>query len=282
MINYYLLTKPGIIMGNVITVAAGFALASRGSIDYWLFLTTLTGLSLVMASACVFNNYIDRTIDKKMERTQNRALVKGVISVRNAILFGIFLGLLGLLTLALGTNFLTVLIAGAGFFVYVVIYSLWKCRTVYGTAIGSIAGGVPPVVGYCAVSHHFDIGALLFFMIMILWQMPHFFAIAMYRFEDYVNASIPVLPVKKGMYITKIHMVLYISAFIIAALMLTVLGYTGFTYLIVTALLGFMWLWLCIRGFKSKNNDKLWARKMFLFSLVVITALCIMIPVDIR
>ena len=138
-----------------------------------------------MASACVFNNYIDRQVDKKMERTKNRALVTGLISGRNAILFATLLGLIGNLILFLYTNLLTVFVAGLGFFVYVVLYSLWKCRTIYGTAIGSIAGAVPPVVGYCAVSNHFDAGALILFAMMVLWQMPHFFAIALLHFDDY-------------------------------------------------------------------------------------------------
>ena len=101
MINYYLLTKPGIILGNLITVAAGFLLASKGMIDFWLFFATLMGLALIMASACVFNNYIDRQIDKKMKRTKNRALVTGLISGRNAIVFAIFLGIIGNLILFL-------------------------------------------------------------------------------------------------------------------------------------------------------------------------------------
>src|SRR5476651_1141745 len=111
-----------------------------------------------------------------MERTKNRALVKGLISGRNAISFAIFLAILGNLTLLLYTNLLTVFVAGVGFFVYVVLYSLWKCRTIYGTAIGSVAGAIPPVVGYCAVSNHLDAGSLILFAMLVLWQMPHFFS----------------------------------------------------------------------------------------------------------
>lgn len=279
MINYYLLTKPGIILGNLVTVAAGFLLASKGVIDFWLFLATLMGLTFIMASACVFNNYIDRPIDKKMERTKNRPLVKGLISGSNAIVFAIILGILGNIVLLLYTNLLTVFVAAGGFFVYVVLYSLWKGRTIYGTAIGSIAGAIPPVVGYCAVSNRFDVGAFILFMILVLWQMPHFFSIAVYRFEDYVAASLPVLPVKKGMYATKLHMVLYIIAFMVTAMMLTVMGYTGNMSFIVAALLGCAWLGLCLTGFKIQN-DVLWARKMFVFSLVVIMGLCLTISVD--
>jgi heme o synthase len=278
--TYYLLTKPGIILGNAITTIAGFALASKGHIDFWLFLATLVGLCFVIASACIFNNYIDRDMDKKMARTKNRALAKGIISGRNAILFAIFLGLSGILVLCKYTNALAVSIALIGFFVYVVLYSTCKYRTTHGTLIGSISGGVPLVVGYCAAGNRFDMGAILLFMIIVLWQMPHFFAIAMYRLNDYAAASIPVLPLKKGMHTTKVHMLLYIIAFMIATALLTAFGYTGYAYLTVAALLGLSWLWLCVKGFKS-DNDALWARKMFRRSLVIITVLSVMISLDI-
>jgi heme o synthase len=279
MINYYLLTKPGIILGNLFTVAAGFLLASKGIVHLWLFFATLLGIGFIMASACVFNNYIDQQVDKKMERTKNRALVKGIISGRNAILFAISLGTLGYFILFLYTNLLTVFVAGFGFFVYVILYSLWKCRTIYGTAIGSIAGAVPPVIGYCAVSNHFDTGALILFLMMILWQMPHFFSIALFHFDDYTAAEIPVLPVKKGMLRTKIHMLLYIIGFIFAAIMLTFFNYTGYLYLTVVTSVGISWLLLCMQGFKSQD-DQLWGRYMFRLSLVTIAAICLMIPLD--
>ena len=271
MINYYLLTKPGIIFGNLITVAAGFLLASKGNVDLSLFFATLIGLAFVMASSCVFNNYINRQDDKKMERTKNRALVTGLISGRSAIVFGICLGIIGNSILFLYTNLLTVMVASIGFFVYVILYSFWKCRTIYGTAIGSIAGATPPVVGYCAVSNHFDMGALILFAIMVLWQMPHFFAIAMYHLDDYTKAEIPVLPVKKGILRTKIHMMVYILCFVLTASMLTFFNYTGYVYLIVTTSIGLTWLGFCLQGFK-KDNDQLWGRLMFRLSLVMIIA----------
>ncbi|MDP1834708.1 MAG: heme o synthase [Chlamydiales bacterium] len=280
MINYYLLTKPGIVMGNLVTFAAGFLLAAKGVIDFGLFLATLIGLALIMASACVFNNYIDRKIDKKMSRTKDRALVTGLISSRHAILFAIGLAIVGNIILLEYTNLLTVGITSVGFFVYVVLYSLWKCHTIYGTAIGSIAGAVPPVVGYCAVSNNFDMGALILFTMMVLWQMPHFFAIAMYHYDDYVAAGVPVLPIKKGALRAKIHMVLYVIGFVAAAMMLTLFNYTGFVYLAVVAVLGIAWLRLTIQGFKS-HDDKLWGFHMFRLSLVMIGAVCIVIPFDI-
>jgi len=279
--TYYLLTKPGIIMGNLITAVGGFALGSKGHIDPWLFLSTLIGLGLIIASACVFNNYIDRVSDEKMARTKNRALVQKLISVRSAIVFALLMGVAGLVVLAIYTNLLAVLIASLGFFVYVALYSFWKYHTSYATLVGSISGAVPPLVGYCAVSHSLDMGGILLFLILVLWQMPHFFSIAMYRFDDYVAASIPVLPIARGIYATKVQMLLYIIAFTVATLMLTVFGYMGYAYSIVASLLGLSWGLLCIKGFKS-TNDKLWARQMFILSLVIVTTLCVMIPINVQ
>lgn len=281
MINYYLLTKPGIIMGNLITVAAGFLLASKGEIHLWLFLMTLVGIAFIMASACVFNNYIDRTIDKKMERTKNRPLVTGLISGHHAMMFATVLGGVGALTLFYYTNLLTVAVAGIGFFIYVILYSLWKRHTVYGTAIGSMAGAVPPVIGYCAVSNHFTAEAFILFMMMVLWQMPHFFSIAIYHLNDYIAAKIPVLPIERGIERTKIHMICYICCFLLVAMLLTFLGYTGYLYFIVTISVGLAWLILCLMGFHYKN-DQVWGCHMFRLSLIMIMATCLVIPFDIR
>lgn len=280
MKTYYMLTKPGIIMGNVVTTAAGFILASKGNIDWWLFLVTLLGLSFVIASAGVFNNYIDRAYDAKMERTKNRVLAKGLISNQKALIFASVLGIIGFAILTTYTNFLTAFVALFGFFVYLVLYAFWKYRSFYGTLVGSLAGAVPPVVGYCAASNRFDIAAFLLFMILVLWQMPHFFSIAIYRFNDYLAASIPVLPVKKGMLITKIYMVLYIVAFTFTALLLTVNGYTGYLYSSMAVVLGLIWLGLCLAGFKTESNHR-WAHSMFVCSLIVVMTLCLTMSVDV-
>ncbi len=271
--------KPGILMGNVITTAGGFALAAKGHLDPWLFLATVIGLCFIIGSACVFNNYTDRSYDQKMERTKNRALVKGTISLKSALAFGILLAFGGIFVLGRYTNLLTTAIALTGFFFYVVMYSFWKYRSTYGTLVGSIAGALPPVIGYCAISNQFDMAAFLLFAIMILWQMPHFYAIAMFRLKDYTAAAIPVLPVKKGMHVTKIHMLLYTIAFALAPSLLLIFGYTGYLFVAVTTIMGLVWLYLCIKGFKAENDAK-WARGMFRFSLVVIMALSFMLAVD--
>jgi len=264
-------------MGNAITAAGGFALASKGHMDSKLFLFTLLGLCLIIASGCVFNNFIDRKADAQMKRTKNRALAQELISPRRALVFACFLGFFGLVLLALFSSFCSLSIALLGLFVYVIAYSFLKYRTLYATWIGSIAGAVPPVVGYCAVSGHLDTAAWILFFTVAAWQLPHFFAIAIYRLEEYAAASIPVLPRMKGIETTKVHMLVYIIAFIGISSLLSLCGYLGYGYLTATVLLGLCWLGLCIKGFKCENNTR-WARKMFLFSLVVVTGICIAIP----
>ncbi|MFI5333843.1 MAG: heme o synthase [Chlamydiales bacterium] len=274
--SYLSLTKPGILMGNLITAAAGFALISRESWDVPLLTAMLSGLALVMASGCAFNNYLDRRADEKMSRTKNRPLATGSIPLRHALLFATILCCAGACTLLFYTNILTTVIALAGFFVYVALYTIWKYRTVHATLIGSIAGATPPVVGYCAVSHSLDLPSLILFVTLVLWQMPHFFAIAIFRLDDYAAASIPVLPLKRGFHATKIQMLLYTIAFIIVALSLFFFGYAGYGYMTTLIVLGGAWLILTIQGFKVENH-KQWARKMFLFSLAIITSLSFMI-----
>ncbi len=274
---YCSLVKPGIIFGNVVTAIGGFGLASRGHFNIGMFFITLLGLSLIIASGCTFNNYIDRNADQKMARTQNRALAIGKIAPQSALVFASILGLSGAFLLAFCINFLTVGVALFGWVVYVALYSFLKYRTSSGTLIGSIAGATPPVIGYCAVSNQLDLSAFLLFVMIVLWQMPHFYAIALYRLEEYAAALIPVLPVKEGIRKTKIHMLLYTAAFLVSALSLTFFGLTGMVYFWLAAALGIGWLLYAIKGFKAPN-DRIWARKMFLFSLVIVTTLCGIIP----
>ena len=218
--QYLNLAKPGIVFGNLISVTGGFFLASRGDANLALYLATALGVSLVIASGCVFNNYIDRDIDQKMERTRNRVLAQGLVSPAHAIVYACVLGVAGVALLYAATNTLAVMLVLMGFVVYVGLYSLWLKRgSVYGTLVGSLSGAAPPVVGYCAVSNEFDAGAAILLLIFSLWQMPHSYAIAIFRFNDYQAANIPVLPVIKGISAAKRQIVLYIAAMWIAGVM---------------------------------------------------------------
>ena len=274
--EYYRLTKPGIIYGNIMTAASGFFLASKGHINYWLLIYMILGTSLVIASACVFNNYIDRDIDKLMLRTKKRALARDTIPKRSALLYAAMLGITGIILLIIFTNYLTVLIGAVAFIDYVILYGYSKRKSVHGTLVGSISGSAPIVAGYCSVANHLGIEALLLFIILTLWQMPHFYSIAIFRLKDYAAAKLPVLPVKKGVYITKVQITLYIVAFIIATAMMSVLGYTGYIYLVVMSIIGLLWLYKSLQGFRTDSDVK-WARKLFGLSLLVITVFSVIV-----
>lgn len=193
MKRYYHLVKPGIVYGNAIVAAAGFLFASRNiSLDWWLFVATVFGLSLVVASACVFNNYFDRNIDAKMERTKTRGFAAGTVSPIGALIFGGLLLVLGMFLLSF-VNLLALSAALLGFVVYVFVYTPLKHITGYAVFVGAVAGATPPIVGYGAVTNTFDLWALFLFAFLFVWQIPHFLAIATYRYDEYAAAGIPLL-----------------------------------------------------------------------------------------
>lgn len=278
--DYYSLTKPGVLYGNAITAAAGFLLASGQHIDLWLFVVLFIGTTLIIASACVLNNYLDQDIDSKMARTKTRAIVAGKVKGKNAVIFSVVLGLVGLAILVLFTNLLVAMIGIVGFIVYVVLYGMLSKRLSYhGTLVGSISGAAPILAGYCAVTGAIDIGAILVFVILFLWQMPEFYSIAIYRREEYKAASVPVVSVVKSVKTTKRHIYLYTLAFVVATLLLTAFRYTGYTYLVVMTVLGIYWLHLAAVGLHVKDSDK-WARRMFRFSLIILLVFCALISMD--
>lgn len=190
---YYRLTKPGIVYGNALVAAAGFTYASRGAFNWPLFGYAMVGLSLVVASASVCNNYYDRDIDKKMLRTASRALAVGNISRHRALLFGAILGVVGAVLLYFFTTLPAFVVALAGWVVYVFLYTPLKHITPHALWIGAVAGAMPPVVGYAAVTNSLDYASLWLFIFLFVWQVPHFLGIAAYRYDDYAAADIPLL-----------------------------------------------------------------------------------------
>lgn len=277
---YYRLVKPGIIYGNSLNVAAGFLLAAGVArhFDVWRLLAVLVGSALIIGAGCVFNNYIDRGIDHKMARTKKRALVTGTLSVRAALIYGTVLLVAGFLALYLFTNMVTILVGALGFIFYVVFYSLGKRYTVHGTLIGSVSGAIPPVAGYTAIAGEINAGAIILFLILVTWQMPHFYAIAIYRLKDYTNAGLPVWPAKKGIHSTKVQITAYVVAFIVACCLMTAYGYTGVTYLLGAVGLGLVWLVKALSGFRAQD-DAQWARKLFFFSLIVTLGIDLLLSV---
>ena len=278
--NYIRVAKPGIILGNLITAAGGFFLAAKGRVDFAVLPATLLGISLVVASGCVFNNWIDRNLDRKMVRTRDRALARRLIDPKIAVAYALLLGIGGTALIWAAANLLSVFIALAGFAVYVGLYSLYlKRNSMYGTLIGSLAGAAPPLAGYCAASGRLDLGALILMLIFTLWQMPHCYAFAVLRYDDYAAAEIPVLPVKRGMTAVRKLIYAYILAFTAAALMLTVAGYTGYSFFSVAAALGCCWMYLAWSGRKT-SEDRIWAKNLFVFSILAIFILSAMMSID--
>ncbi|WKE63911.1 heme o synthase [Gallaecimonas kandeliae] len=278
--KFITITKPGIIFGNLISVAGGFFLAAKGTFDWVTLVGTLVGVSLVVACGCVLNNCIDRDIDKKMERTRTRVLAQGEMPLGLALIYAQWLGIVGLTTLYLTSNLLAVGVAFGGLVIYVGFYSLlFKRNSVHGTLIGSFSGAAPPLAGYVAVTNQLDLGAGILFLIFSLWQMPHSYAIAIFRLKDYSAASIKVLPVAKGILVAKHHIVAYIVLFVMASLALTLTGYTGYFYLAAAMVLGGYWLCLAVRGYKAQD-DVSWARKVFGFSILTVTLLSLMMSID--
>lgn len=278
--DYVALTKPGIIMGNLIAAGSGFFLAAQGYIDFVLFLVVCLGTALVVASGCIFNNYIDRDIDLKMSRTQDRALAQGRIDVRVALTMAVMLSVAGFYCLYAMTNAIAVLFAAIGLVVYVGFYSLrYKRNSVYGTLVGSLSGACPPVIGYVSVTGSFDLGATILLVTFCFWQIPHSYAIAICRYDDYRAANIPVLPVKYGLETARMHMMVYIVAFACAALLLAARGYAGNLYALIISLMSLYWLYLVKVGYEEQS-EAVWGRKLFVFSVVMITAFSVLISVD--
>lgn len=278
---YYQLTKPGVLYGNVLTGAAGFLLAA-GTVkhyDWLLFLAAIGGMTLVIAAACVINNFLDRDIDSKMTRTKKRPSVTGAVSGKGMVIYGTVLFVLGVAILYLWTNLLVVAIGVIGFVTYVWLYgALSKRRSIYGTAVGSVSGAMPIAGGYAAVSGHVDAGLVIAFLIMFFWQFPEFFSIAIYRRKEYAAAHVPVMSVIKGVDSTIKQIFVYTILYVLSTLALTTFRYTGWIYMVVMAAAGAYWIMLAYEGLSTKKPEA-WARKMFRFSMIDILLLCLMLSV---
>ncbi|MEH7107999.1 heme o synthase [Bacillus sp. JJ1764] len=266
------LIKIGIVNSNLITTFTGLWLALHftgqsflNNLDIVFF--TVAGSSLIIAGSCAINNYVDRDIDHLMDRTKTRPTVTGKIVPAKVLALGILL--VGLGTLLLFFTTITATVIGLlGVFSYVVLYTLWsKRQLVSNTIIGSISGAVPPLIGWAAVDANLDIMAWSLFLLMFIWQPPHFYALAMRRVNEYRAAKIPMLPVVKGFKTTKVHILLWLVALLPIPFLLIKLG---IPFLILAMLLNIGWLVLGIYGYKIKDDIK-WAKLMFVYSIQYLT-----------
>lgn len=189
---YYRLIKPGIVYGNAFAALAGFLFASRWHFGFGLFAAAMLGVAFVVASACVFNNYFDHDIDQKMPRTKDRPLASGAVSPGSALWYGGVLFVIGFCLLYFFVNVLSVAAAFVGWFVYVFCYTPLKHKSSLALYVGAVAGAMPIVIGYVAGSGKLDRATLILFILFFLWQLPHFLAIATYRFDEYAAAGVPL------------------------------------------------------------------------------------------
>lgn len=267
------LAKPERTFANVITASAGFLLASSWHIDLRLLFGLLIGTSLVIASACVANNVLDRGLDAKMPRTRGRALVTGSVSLAPTIMYCVILGLIGFGLLAWLVNLLVVALGAVAYIDYVVLYGYSKRRTKYSTLVGTVSGSMSLVAGYVAVTGRIDLAAILLFIMMTLWQMPHFYAIAIFRSHDYALGDIPVAPLVDGLAATKRAIIVYIVAFAISCIGLFLAGFTGFVYLIIVVAACAYWIYLALAKYRMPDAT-MWARLVFKASLSVLLLMC--------
>ncbi|MDW0115855.1 heme o synthase [Sporosarcina thermotolerans] len=272
--DFLALIKIGIVNSNLITTFTGLFLAFQFSSKSFihnldLMLYALLGSGLIIAGSAALNNLIDRDIDPVMTRTKTRPTVTGRFKAPYVLTLALAFIVIGEVMLFAASP-----AAGlwglAGVFSYVVLYSMWsKRKYVSNTIVGSISGAIPPLIGWAAVEPTLGMGAWALFLIMFVWQPPHFYALAMRRTEEYRAAGIPMLPVVKGFKRTKVSILAWVLLLFPLPFLLADLG-VGF--IVLGTVLNIGWLYLAVKGFKAKEDLK-WATSMFIYSLNYMTIL---------
>ena len=260
------LTKPRLSATVIFTAAGGWWLAPVDS--HWStgFFAVL-GTTLTVWAANTMNNYLERESDLFMERTKNRPLPNKRMSPNLALAFGLILTGISLPMLVELTNPLTGFLAGVALISYVLVYTPLKRTSSANTLVGAIPGALPPLIGWTSATNSIDIGGLLLFSVMMIWQIPHFLAIAIYRREEYAMAGLVMLPEVKGLEFTRAQMLFYTFILLPIPLLLFIAKTTGWTTLLLGSGLSVYWFSQAIDGYRNKREDK-WARKFFGTSLV--------------
>ncbi|WP_088036101.1 heme o synthase [Evansella clarkii] len=275
-----LLLKSGVLISNSVPVFTGFWLAlfltGASFADYWvLFLLTLSGSTLVIAGALVINNWYDADIDRVMDRTSKRPTVTGSMSLKSVLTFGLVLSGAGF-GLLFFTTLEAIIYAFIGWFTYVVLYTMWsKRRYTFNTIIGSVSGAVTPLIGWAAVASSFDIVPLILFLILFIWQMPHTYAIAMRKCEEYRKAGVAMLPVVRGFKVSKRHILFYVACLFPLPFFLTSLGSV---FVVTAVLMNTVWLIVAVYSLFSKDDLK-WAKVNFFSSINYIMIMYVLMAV---
>lgn len=265
--SYISIAKPGIVGLTLVAALTGIYFGNHGIMPHWnlIFWTFLT-LGLATAGSCMLNNVYDRDIDRIMKRTSNRAMAQDEIPTSHALIVGLILSIGSLAAMAYTVNPLTALVTAVGVVGYVVVYTMLTKRTTpWANQLGGIAGAVPPMVGYAAVTGELGAAAWILFAIMVVWQQPHALALALKYREDYARANVPVIPVACGVWATKVRIAIYCVLLIPVATLPYFFGMAGVYYLAVSIALSAMFLFTAIRFLLSDRDCDM---RVFAFSLV--------------
>ncbi len=278
--DYLVLTKPGIVLLVLITTLTGMYLAKRGFPNSWLVFWTLLGTGLASAGSAVLNHFFDKDIDALMNRTKDRPLPSGSINPRNAFIFGIALIILSMFILSYKVNLLTTFFVFLASFFYVVVYTLaLKRKSPLATEIGGVSGALPPVIGYAAVKNSIGFEALILFLIMFMWQPPHFWVLAIKYAQDYKQAGIPTLPVSKGILHTKVKTLIYTASLLPLSLLPFFYGISGHVYFVSALVLSSIYLILTLKFVFSKKPNGMF---IFFYSVLYIALLFSIMVFDMR
>ncbi len=277
--QYLVLCKPRVVVLIVFTAVVGMFLAVPGWPPLIAFLAGTLGIGLAASSAAAINHLLDRRIDAKMKRTKHRPLASGQLTERNVLVFALSLGLLAMVVLVLGTNILTAILTFMSLIGYAIIYTAWlKRATPQNIVIGGAAGAAPPVLGWTAVTGSLDPQALLLFLIIFVWTPPHFWALAIYRKEEYALVDIPMLPVTHGATFTRLQILLYTILLVIISTLPYLTSMSGLVYLAGVTVLNAGFMWYALRMMKSK--DILLPMHTFAFSITYLMVLFIFLLAD--
>ena len=267
--SYYVLCKPNVVYMMLICALVGMLLAEESVTSVTNIVVALIGIALCSGSAAAINQVIDRKADAAMTRTDQRPLPQGELSVIHASSFAFVIGVAGALVLYLYINTLTMILTIASLIGYAFIYTVYlKRATPQNIVIGGLAGAAPPLLGWAAISNTIDPYALLLVLIIFVWTPPHFWALAIYRKDEYAKESIPMLPVTHGVAFTKLQIVLYTIILFIVSILPYIVLMSGGIYLISAVILSSMFMYYSIKLYFSSDDEI--AMKTFNFSIYYI------------
>jgi protoheme IX farnesyltransferase len=277
--NYYLLCKPNVVYMMLICALVGMLLAEDTVSSIPTILIALFGIALCSGSAAAINQVIDRKADAAMTRTDQRPLPQGELSAFHASCFALVIGILGAIILFVFINTLTMILTLASLVGYAFIYTVYlKRATPQNIVIGGLAGAAPPLLGWASISNTIDPHALLLVLIIFVWTPPHFWALAIYRKDEYAKESIPMLPVTHGVAFTKLQIVLYTIILFIVSILPYIVLMSGGIYLVSAVILSSIFLYYSIKLYFS--DDDAIAMKTFNFSIYYIFLIFVALLLD--